>query len=265
MALHYYMITTKGMIDSPLAQVYKHHMLLAQTMSDSVMSLAGKGLCCDPNKIVILDNGAHENALVDDGVYMDIIDYLRPQVVVLPDLIGELGGKSFERSMAFERRVRHYQTRTEWRCKFMIPVQGNSRTDVLITYDSVMHALQKAPGDYILGFGQSYLQFLQSPEEQHTEVRRYELIREVMMNPLAKRFRFHVLGGRWWPGDYSHWLNIIGLDSIKPLTCALSGTIYPACPGEARKLDLLDTRRVDSRLFTQNVGAFAKAYGLTLE
>jgi hypothetical protein len=154
----------------------------------------------------------------------------------------------------------------------MFAAQGEDRDDVLCQYDWALRTLN--PRDYIIGFGQAYLQWADGYTDQDRRRSDWEKPRQEMIEDIESYsglqkmnlFQFHILGARWNPMPLFHLLekvNIVGLDSVKPCTCAFASTYYPVYKQEHRKIDLCDeVQHCLTNSLTLNIDRLIDAYSL---
>lgn len=261
----YYMIANLGtLLASPTARRYSYHMVLAQPYASSgAMRSIIEAMISVRGTEFILDNGAHEGEVMDDDEYMQVVKSLKPECVVLPDLIGRPWKESRDRSIDFDDKLRSGLVNSEMRRMF-VP-QGDSKEGILAAVDWACSNLD--PDQYTIGLGQSYLTW-------ETETRKDEAARAAMILDIRAQIhpsdlavsRFHLLGGRWSPVHIDMMapkgsLLIVGLDSIKPCTCALNQVLYPERP-ENNKTDFLDERIASEHALSHNMYDFCRLYGL---
>lgn len=267
----YWMICNVGtLMRNTYARHYPRHLVLAQLWRDSIPYRdAISSMQRSHGTEIILDNGAHEGELVTDDCYLEVIQELNPNIIVLPDLIGQSGSISIERSLEFCQKLdkRGFYGPGG----LMIPCQGLTPPNVVDAYSHAMATLD--PKRFIIGFGQSYKVFEESPEVRGLNVQeedaRFKLMKRVLQHYKAPEFRFHILGGRWkasrkfvetvWRND-EYIIRFTGLDSIKPCTCSLNEIMYPNRP-----ISPVDRRSMNSATIHKlvyNVAAFCDAYGL---
>lgn len=228
---------------------------------------------------LILDNGAHEGKLIDDNVYMNIIANLLPDVFVLPDLVGHSAYESRCRSLDFAVRFLRDERghmAAEYDPQLIYTIQGNSPADVQTELDWInAGGLCDAIGNKwhgsrpVLGVGQVYLQYCFDEGEDDTDLGRkrfFDDVRTADTGELAQ-YAFHILGGRWTPlpvDVIAARRTIVGLDSVKPLTCTLDDTPFtPGIVPSTRKIDLTSMDSPpDIQKYYDNVGRFCHAYNL---
>lgn len=261
----YYMIANNGMLMlSPWAKYYRYHLILAQQwIADQeyrqfVRNMREKS----PRMDVILDNGAHEGIVIDPEEYLDIAIDLQPNCVVLPDLIGEPALESRKMSMGFMGKASIYMPR----CRWMYVPQGASKYDIMQEFKWATEAFTSANNrQWIIGLGQSYLTW--ETDAIKDEEARSCLIEEICKLPHVAGCQFHILGGRWNPKNWVEYLgrlNLVGMDSVKPCTCALAAVPYPIKPDPSR-IELQSFAASSGRRHYGEVMRFCKLYGLDIE
>lgn len=251
--MNYYLILNPGTFEKmPQLTSYPYHMALCQSATKSSDYLDGLIDVRRQGGRLILDNGAHEGHIVGWEEYLSIIDRVRPSVIILPDLIGYSHQQSREYSLTFMRKLtdRLYKSiDRRYTPEFMYVPQGRDTVEVLSEFQWAVDTL--TTGEFIIGFGQSYLAWCMSadgetidPNKADSEGGRASQITAVInrlrwSSPGYTTPRFHVLGARWEPGPFARvnrplYARFVGVDSIKPLHCALSQCLYPARPESAR-------------------------------
>lgn len=223
MALDYVMIANIGTLQrSHLAHAYTRHLMLAQfaapscpyhqCYSDLIREFVRMG------HHVILDNGAFEGQLVPDEQYLNIIKLTKPTAVVLPDIVGASNIDSRKRSLLFALRL--LSTDLNNNMQLMYIPQGLDEAQIMSEYQWALAYFD--PARYIIGFGLSYRRFARSEQDRlWNENARENLVLRVSGLPGFSQFRFHIFGARWEPTrTYAAMPEIIGIDSIKPCTCA---------------------------------------------
>lgn len=266
MALKYYLITNVGSYDLSVVQRYPFHMVLAQVYNKSPSlrrNLDSMKATYRPR--IIMDNGAHEDGQIHFDQYIEAILRLRPDVVVLPDLIGWPHGHSRSFSMEFRDKLRALLPPEYIKhIQFVYVPQGSNSGEVLEEFDWALKAL--SPLRYIIGFGQAYLHWCLSPEDVDSEAPRQKMIEDVLTRRQPPDHRFHILGARWHPElNLALWSPFVGIDSIKPSICAAAGTTYPQRPhlstlGNRYRLSYLDDKRADPDGLIANINEFISAY-----
>ena len=259
--MKYYMIATPGMWKaSQYVQRYPYHLVLAQVLSGdegllNTIKVVRYG-AVQGCRSLILDNGAHEGIIFDPNEYERIAKALWPDIIVLPDLIGRHWQESRDYSMDF---VKRFDTEAPYRPRFMFAGQGENAVQVIAAYDWAIDSLD--PARFVLGFGQAYLQWCRNEAEVNSEGRRWEAFETITMHAKAKKFDWHILGGRWETTlSFSMRGYVKGLDSIKPLSCAAGGTYYPAKPDT--KLDPASNLVIDDGKLADEVDSFCRHYNL---
>lgn len=257
MAFNYHLITNVGtLINSELAMRYPNTLALAHIYDNhQLYRRALKGKMALGHRI-ILDNGAHEGIDIDLAMYAKVINDLVPTVAVMTDLVGRPAAESREQSFKLVPLLDDHTVP----CKLMYVPQGISVPDVLKEYVWAIENL--SPQEYIIGFGQGYLQWVQKPGDESKESTRRPMIDAVMTHPLAHTHEFHVLGARWSAdhSNYNRFKNIIGIDTIKPVTCAASNLLYPNRP-KHRCLDREGYDAVPDEAIKENIHSFCHHYG----
>lgn len=263
--INYYMIVNTGtLIQSQVCQRYPYHMVLAQQYiaDETYRATLAKMQELDTCRI-ILDNGAHEGIDIDLDVYEAVIMELEPDCVVLPDLVSRPGSQSYDLSMAFAEWMWKHQGGT----RLMFVAQGENKEDVLYQYHRAHRYLD--PKDFMIGLGQAYLHWVKDPWTNQHEAARQAMILDMIRYgglDLMQAHQYHILGGRWSPAHYGRigsMINISGLDSVKPCTCAYAGTSYPVYPYNKGKIDLCDsTYAVSNDLLTLNIDRLTTSYGM---
>lgn len=263
--INYYMIVNTGtLIQSQVCQRYPYHMVLAQQyIADEVYrATLAKMQELDTCRI-ILDNGAHEEIDIDLDIYKAVIKELEPDCVVLPDLVGRPGSKSYHHSMAFADWMEEHQPDA----RLMFAAQGENKEDILYQYDLAHRSLD--PGIFMIGLGQAYLHWVKDSWTKQHEAARQAMILDMIKYgglDLMQAHQYHILGGRWSPAHYGRigtMINISGLDSVKPCTCAYTGMKYPKRVMGKDKLGLCDSSyTVSPGLLTHNIDLMGISYGL---
>lgn len=266
---NYYMILNVGMmVQRPALHFYPYHMILAQQYAKggeeyrSAVKTLSYGANSVPNRQLILDNGAHEGIDIDSESYKEIIEELRPDVVVLPDLVGRPAEESFKVSQRFSHWVMsHYP-----HMKTMFAGQGQNQDEILEIYGDAF--AEWDPARCIIGFGQAYLTWEDPKKGLTQEKARITMIQDIVSYEGAKHLQnhqFHILGGRWGPQSLAWFrdkLNITGLDTVKPLTSCLSKMQYPHYAEGHQKTDLLGTELVTDLELKASVDELVDAYDL---
>lgn len=263
--VEYYMIVnmgTLGMCD--YVQFYPRQLVLAQIYVQekyyrkTLRNIRRRSSIPGYPQRIILDNGAHENAQVSTEDYFQVVCDLEPDVVVLPDKIGEAHYDSRNFSMLFGSMIKNKFPRME----MMYVPQGRNKEEILAEFQWAYLSGQ-LPENVIVGWGQSYLTW----EDEHLkdEDARFRLMSDVskLMKGREIKHRSHILGGRWRPrnfGPFYNYFNFRGLDSIKPCTCALQGKTYPEY--KHRKTEIESMACADVDLLYENIGVFCEQYGI---
>lgn len=259
-----------GYLRSAFVQNYPTHLILAQPYgADERMRQVVEWMQEHRRPYIIFDNGAHEGEVMDDDGYMRLAKRLKPDVLVLPDLIGTPHNQSRLRSLQFvSRAVSH-----GYAGQFMYVPQGATKQEILKEFQFAQTELD--PQRFIIGLGQSYLTWeVQggggSPGLTQ-EAARVQLIKDLMVRTSNwGACRYHILGGRWEYAPLARLvqesrLNFIGLDSVKPVTCTLGGTIFPEKPKYGGgKTDLFSLEVPDELEHSHNVRMFCEAYNLAM-
>lgn len=258
----YYVITNVGtFMQTPLPKKMPNQMVLHQVLAANPNYFrAVKRMQHLYKPRIILDNGAHEDCLASEEAYKGMIEELQPDVVVLPDLIGQRWEDSFKVSLKFsEWMIAHFP-----QMEMIFACQGEDPPQTLKAY---AQAYRELPADkFIIGFGQSYLCWQRDGLRDDMARRElmYRLIKYMGFAIDDVQHRGHILGGRWntCPMDECYQqLNITGLDSVKPCTCAVQGTTYPVRTNG--KIDLADMSVPHSiGSLVQNINTFIDAYQL---
>lgn len=255
----YTMIVNVGtLVHSEYAQKYPYHLILAQLYEESFQyRVAVDNMRSSMGTRFILDNGAHEGIVPTTesiASYWRIVQAVEPSLVVLPDLIGRNSHLSRELSMRFADRVN--ERYTQIKCMF-VP-QGENQEQIVAEYRFAQRELPSR--HFVVGCGQSYLTW--ETAALRDEAARLQMFDECLI-PDSKA-RFHILGGRWTPFNVRTTVGLkhhfVGLDSIKPCTCALTGALYPRRPREP--VDRLSTAVAEDDRLRTNVFQFCAHYGL---
>jgi hypothetical protein len=263
MSIPYYMIANIGtLVQSKMVQRYPYHLFLAQLYIESEDYRSTiKRMRIEYGTRVILDNGAHEGEIIEPDLYAEVLQDMLcpdlPMTVVLPDLIGFNAIRSRVRGMVFMERFERFPELT-----FMYVPQGEHQEDIVREFYLAQERLD--PNRCILGFGQSYLKW----EDQYVrdEDARFQLVRRVVeggRHPVP----YHILGARWrprrwdWLDGYRNEIKVLGLDTVKPITCALGHTMYPSKPGSG-KVDLSSMERADDTRILQEAVRLSTLNGL---
>jgi hypothetical protein len=271
----FYMIANMGtLVLSRFAQTYPRHLILSQvyqlpeaeTYRATLKAMRSKGVR------IILDNGAYEGHDVGFQEYIDVILDLKPQVIVLPDLVGRNHRKSRACSLDFVEKLEAVLgskglTNSLYPREYMYCPQGASKEEVL---DEFGYAYAEASYWAIIGVGRCYqLWYDESKDgpDPEVETARIRMLQTLADIPGATRghVRHHVLGARWNPPPayaplQSSGLNIIGLDTFKPVHCALAGVTYPYKPSV--KFGDECWQCADEHLLRYNLAELAQLYSL---
>lgn len=269
---HYYMILNVGtFVTSATLRRYKKHMLLAQQYASKgaydvrYRSLI-KEMAQSSQHHLIMDNGAHEGIDIDLDTYKLILSEVKPDVAVLPDLVGRPSQESFELSLRFRDWIEKYLPHTN----YMFAAQGQDKESILNSYQRALNEFE--PSKCIIGFGQAYLTW--ETEQCKQEEARRDLIQDLLAQNnmrYMERFRYHILGGRWAPMKVTSLsarrnhtgLPITGIDSVKPLTSVRSHELYPKIGKAGTKTDLCDHKEsLGSIILSRSIDRFVEAYGL---
>lgn len=263
----YFMITNLGtFLRSEYARAYPRHLILLQQVCAGGTAFLQRlqDMRERTRPSIILDNGLAEGLTADEDVYIAAVKATRPTCVVLPDLLGVPANVSREHSLRFADRLRkECNDLLSGGMRMMFVPQGTSTHDNLACYAWALQRLD--PASFTIGVGLSWKLW----QQQHpalsptSEDSRVLMFTEIMGMPSASRHRFHILGARWDATKvYAQYSNVIGLDSVKPCTCAMAGVIYPAKPLKCKTAHEDTTSCCDDQLLASNVEAFAAAFNL---
>lgn len=216
---------------------------------------------------VILDNGAHEGVIPLDSSYAELAKELGPTILVLPDLVGVDSKLSFLKGLSFY--CNHCWDLPE-ETRFMIAGQGDGPHAVVLAYCDIYARM--SPERFIVGLGQSYLQFtsVEGRLTKETELTRAALVSDLQLKSPHRmdEFEHHFLGGRWADPQHigSAFSKVIGLDSIKPLTCAMLGVDYDGKTVHRSSDHRFDPRNsemvVNASAWNDQIEIFCNMYGL---
>lgn len=254
------MIVNAGtMMKSTFARAYPRHLILHdvyQKSADYRASIHDMRVRCKTR--IILDNGAHEGIYPPLNEYLATAVELQPDVVVLTDIVGVKSNESQHRAMEFAGMIEKRFPKMQ----MMYAPQGETQDQILADYEWSINTLD--PDRYIIGFGQSYLKWEDRQRGIIDEIARLEMVQSVMSLPNAARMTYHILGARWRPtGAFNVWSDVIvGLDTIKPCTCALEKVMYPRRP--ALNIDRYSNEVCDDTRLAQNVVALSERYELMI-
>lgn len=264
---NFYMIANEGTLRScEYALKYPYHLVLAQFWDNhnyrtGILDIQNRGAR------IILDNGAHEGVVMKPYDYALVALELQPHVVVLPDLINTKSEESRSRQLDFAHDVERGLPGVH----FMYCGQGRTKKEVIDDYTWAVSMLDH--DKFIIGFGQAYLQWADPRGGLHKD---RELTRAAMFVDLFAHFdylelegpkeaRFHILGARWDPWAYgAYWqqYNFVGLDTVKPVQCALNAVVYPQRP--ETKIDHLSDQACSSVRLRHNVRQLVSHYNLAI-
>lgn len=259
MSYNYHLIVNvQTLAQSPVARAYPNMLCLSQLYEASPVYRHVLKQKVARGDRIILDNGAHEGFDVDIDSYIDVVRDLKPTVVVLTDLVGRPGKISRDRSMLLADKICGIAALKG--TQFMFTPQGLDIEDVLGEYHWAIDNLD--PEHFVIGLGQGYLCWAEKEGDENREATRRPMVESVMSIRGSELHRFHVLGARWSADDsnYDQYENIIGIDTIKPCTCASYGLTYPSRP-PVRSMDRLNGPAVDDVLLSANITAFCREYG----
>lgn len=260
------LITNVGtLLHSQFARKYPQMLCLSQIYEKSVDYRNALRDKMRQGHRIILDNGAHEGFDVDLNDYAIVAKDLEPSVIVLTDLVGRSSKDSRDRSLQFVTLMEGpggLPSKTE----YMYTPQGRCRSEVLDEYAWAIENLD--PKRFIIGLGQGYLQWCHGPGDENSEITRLPMVQSVMALPGAAACRFHLLGARWEATPmvgsvYASYPNLIGVDTIKPVTCAEAGLRYPNRPSN-RSIERMSMTVVDEELLRENVVRFCHQYWCSL-
>lgn len=236
----FYLITNGAAFTKmPEVRLYPRHLLLAPVLKACPEALrTAKHLreTRGDSIRIILDNGAYEGQLMSPNEYLRMCRELRPQVVVLPDLVGTSWKESHKLSQAFLYTLRASGTWGHSVDAMFVP-QGDSKEANLEAYQHAIETLD--PETVILGFGLSH-RLWHEPRDGNiraSETPRIRMVEAVMKLPGARKFRYHILGARKVPtGIYANmasigFARIVGLDSYKPFRLACGDTLQESPTG----------------------------------
>lgn len=254
--LKFYLISNWGTLNrKKYTQEYPRHLWLAQVLLRYPERVTfAKTLMIDNELEVILDNGAYEGVIIHPDKYLELAIALNPWCVVLPDLVNVDYKKSRERCMSFYHRL---TDENGFMGRVMYVPQGQSKAQVLEDFSWAIQYLP--PERFTIGLGKCY-QFWGKDENARIEMFRNICAR----SPSQQKFintKFHMLGARKIPTEYfAQQINIIGIDSLKPIRCANAAILYPKTPTIPFDHDAqMPIADVDVR---RNVRAFCQAYGI---
>lgn len=264
---NFYMIPDAGsFLRSPWVQGYPFQLLLwqqfaAQSSVDRARMIWIAQSTRDRVQCRILDNGAHEDLQCPAGDYLMLALAVKPDILVLPDTVGDENTKSRERSLSFVDKL----NLNGYKGRFMYAAQGASYGQVLEEYAWALDNLD--PVQFVIGFGQSYLTLVKDVGDKDKERTRLPLIDRVLNHPNSRWFEFHILGGRWHPVNIGHRYpssKILGVDSIKPFKCAAGLTMYPQQGTTWLKPEDQREDQIPLGQVYLNMAAFGDAYGLNV-
>ena len=280
----FYMIANIGtLLRSNYAQSYPCHLVLVeQVLGDSPAYVAQlEGMCASATYTVVLDNGAYEEKLASCDHIMTAAISIKPDIIVLPDLVGLSGRQSFEASC---HDYEHLQGAIKQgdlpeSTRFMWVGQGDSAIDTLECYRLLM--TQCPDPKPILGLGRGYYHWCATSAEQATEEGRHRMMRDIDIlmgnvfletsqapHPIMPDFDCFLLGARWYPSPILHMtthLRVIGIDSYKPCRAAVHGYRYGTERCMSVQPPLKHTNRdlfANDFALADNVKAFCEAYNL---
>lgn len=263
----YYLITNVGtFVGSDFALKYPRHLILLRQLRAGGQAFLDRLAQMRRHTMpsIILDNGLAEGHVANTDEYMDAIKKTRPSCVVLPDLLDVSAAESRNHSLDFADRIRkECPNLLNEGMRMMFVPQGLNPHDNLACYAWALQRLD--PTNFVIGIGLSWkLWQKQHPElDKETEAARELMFEQIMAIPSSSRYRFHVLGGRWGASHlYARYPNIVGLDSVKPCTCALNGMVYPHRPAIPKTEHENTLRCAPDALLEENVAAFAAAFRL---
>ncbi len=273
----FYLITNKAsLVNNPVVRLYPRHLILAHLLREDP-AYAGiverwiKAARVDERPLhVIMDNGAYEKQIVGTGDLVALAAYLKPDVIVMPDAVGEPHRATWELGQVFvehmEKKLRTMHTASRSKLArqydpiYMYVSQGVSPHDVMEGYALAMNKLD--PQKYVMGLGLGYKAWLSPSDPEESEAARERMVEDIFSLPKSSTFRWHILGARWNAtkhfAEYSPY--ICGLDTFKPCQSALNGMRYPGRIPE--KVDHRDPRIVDVDILNRSMEVFASMYDL---
>lgn len=277
-AIPFYLITNKeSLMKSTWVQNYPRHLILAHLLlEDPVYAAFVRDWIIEMGKRekplhIIMDNGAYEKEIVGSGDLIELALETRPDVIVMPDAVGEPWsvtwklGKQFIEEIETELSLQRNKKRmragiTRYSPTYMYASQGISSHDVLSGYKTAIREL--SPKRFVMGLGLGYKQWMKEGDDPESEDARRRMVDEVFAIPGSSNFRWHVLGARWEAtevfDDYAEY--ICGLDTFKPCQSALQGMRYPAHAGP--KISHRDAGVVDEDILSASVRSFGHDYKL---
>lgn len=107
-----------------------YQLCLPHLMSSNSYKLTYHNYCKDQNQFVIMDNGAAEDRLVELPVLAHLADKMRPDEVVIPDVMGDMV-ETIEAAMLFHDEVVPPQHMGPLPYRLMFVVQGQTMEEVI--------------------------------------------------------------------------------------------------------------------------------------
>lgn len=251
--MQYYLIVNEGtLVHSEWVMSYPRHMVLAQMCMQSADYMSRVMALRNTDGVkIILDNGAHEGAVVDPNDYARLVMAIKPDVAVMPDIPGTARQVSRDRSLKWMHDLAAIWQ--DWdSLTYMYVPQGESDTQVIDEFDWAISELD--PARFMLSA--SIINCLHWGDSERA---RLEMLDDIMSNDDAAGFRFHLLGAKWDPTeDYHQWPNVVSIDSLKPCKCALKRVVYPT---HTPSLSLASTQIAKDNRLAANVHTFEVMYG----
>ena len=264
----FYLICNMGTFLSDIPNQYPNHLILWQLYEADYRYRAKVKWLQERGYKIIMDNGAYEGAQMDFDRYMLACMQARPSVIVLPDFPNSPLTDTRTVSIAFMLKAEQVLAHSKhWRPKFMYCPHGDSQISVLDHFDWTYKYMDSAK--VIVGIGLQYK--LWEDEKQTREAARVKMLEAIWHNSdtemSAREFEHHILGARWEPTlafyDMTSTQSIIGLDSAKPMSCAIGGANYPESPKS--KAELMSEDVADEEKLWDQVNRFCRAYGLIVK
>lgn len=253
-------------------QKYKYHMVLAQVLKQDSKYFTLVQDMINHDVSVILDNGAHEGVVCNLPEYYAIVQQLKPQCVVLPDLIGAHAIESRTRSLIFYDWLFHQNWPTPL---IMYVPQGLCQREVVDEFLWSVGYFSKQPINFYIGVGDAY-KFCYTNDDKDFAIEPEIIKVRLVENMLSECYpgsqpQIHILGGRAVASIfYSTQANIGSIDSVDPCRCALNDQTYPVKETEYERsvrpsFDFADQRVADLPLLKESIKKFCAAYGALSE
>lgn len=206
---------------------------------------------------IILDNGAYEGQVFNEDEFLRLVSQIDPAVIVLPDRPESVFDHSLKVSMTFYDRVRALCPNPN--TKYMFCPQGCDKMDVLDgTVRFIRNTAARRETDrFILGLGLCARHWeVKTDAGSNAELGRLQMISALTSAAKSgiNSMEIHILGARRQGSSaYNVYPTVSGVDTSKPMRCALAGVVFPE---EAPSMPHASMDIVNLELLKANVKAW---------